>query len=99
MQPSGTVADRDFILPRWVRISAASFILFCAFAIMWKHFFRFEWITEISFGIYFLVYWPRKRGEALGEYFRHPRAVLTVVLLVVVIGSSLRFLYLSLIPK
>jgi len=52
---------------------------------MWKGLLRFEWVPYFCFGVYYLLYVPRQKGEAFGTYINNPRTILSFVL----IGAAL----------
>jgi hypothetical protein len=81
MRGSNVSSETVVFLPLWARISMASFICAVAALSMWLHFLRFEWVGSFCFGLYWLAYVPRQKGEALRAYFSKPRSVTTISLL------------------
>jgi hypothetical protein len=73
-------------LPFWMRIGVACVMFAVALLQIWKGFWV-EWVPYFCFGLYFLIYVPRQKGEALGAYLSKPQRILSLVLLIVTIGG------------
>jgi hypothetical protein len=61
---------------------------------MAKHFYRYEWVAYLSFGLYYLVYLPKPAEESIKQYFRRPRTIAAGVLIMVALAGFLCNLYL-----
>jgi hypothetical protein len=81
VQGSNVSSETGTFLPLWVRIGMAALIFAVTVVSMWQHFLRLEWVGYLCFGLYYLTYVPRQKGEALGVYFTRPRSITTMALL------------------
>ena len=70
-----------FFLPYWVRIGVACVMFAVTVLYVWKGFFHFEWVGWLCFGLYYLLYVPRQKGEPAGAYFKKPRTVASLALI------------------
>ncbi len=70
-----------FAWPLWIRIGLSSLMFLDAALDARKHFFQFEWVTWLCFGMYWLLNVPRQEGEPLRQYFKHPRCILSFAFL------------------
>ena len=80
-------------LPPWIRIAAASLMFVDTALYMSKHFLQFMWVSWFCFGLYFLLYVPRQKGEAPGTYFSKPRTIISLALLITALVGSGHNLY------
>lgn len=60
---------------------------------IWAHFFQFDWVGFLCFGLYFLLFVPRQKGEPARTYFGKPRNLVSLALLVAIIGFGLNTLH------
>ena len=81
MRGSTVSSETAFFLPLWARIGIASLMFAVTVLSIWQHFLRFEWVGWFCFGLYYLTYVPRQKGETLGAYFKKPRSITQVALL------------------
>jgi len=85
-----STAPPNFFLPRWGRISCACCMFVVAALQMWTEFLRFNWVSALCFGLYWLIQVPMQKGEAPRAYFSKPR---TMVSFGLVIGSMVPVLH------
>ena len=69
-------------IPFWGRLILASLMFVVAFLSARKEFLRFEWVPYFCFGLYWLLYVLRQKGETPREYLSKPRAIASVALMV-----------------
>ena len=86
-----------FFLPLWGRIGLAALMFLLAVLYARKAFLKFEWVPWLCFGTYWLINFPRKRGESLRAYLKTgSRAVASLALIasaVIGCGYNLYVLY------
>jgi len=93
MQESSAPVSPSFFLPLWARIALACFMFAVSAVDMWVGFFRYEWVGILCMGLYFLIFVPRQKGEALRAYLSKPRSLVSFVLLVAIIASGFNTLH------
>jgi len=90
MQESSASPPPTFFLPLWARIAFACFMFFGSALSMCKGFFRFEWVGLLCLGLFYLVNVPmRQKGEARKAYFRQPRTIISLALLIAAVVAAL----------
>lgn len=96
MQKSTVSARPGFFLPLWARIAIACFMCAVAVLQMWEHFFRFDWVTLLCFGLYYLIHIPMQKGEAPKAYFSKTRTIVSgglIIAAVVAARHDLHYLF------
>jgi uncharacterized membrane protein YhaH (DUF805 family) len=80
-------------IPLWGRVGMACLMFLFAALNMAKHLLRFEWISWLCFGLFWLVYTPRQLRETSRTYLKKPKAIAMALLLIVAIVGSVHNLY------
>lgn len=92
MQVSDASSKPTF-LPFWMRVVMTCLMFAVTAVSMWKGFRRFEWVSFLCFGLYYMFYLPRQKGEGFVAYVRKPRAVASLALLVAVVVGAIHNLH------
>jgi hypothetical protein len=93
MQESSTSGPPTFFLPHWARIAFACFMFAVSAVAVLNDFFRFDWVGFLCFGLFYLVYVPRQKGEAPKAYASKPRTIVSVALIIAVVALALHTLH------
>ncbi len=70
------------------RVVMTCLLFSCTVLSMWKGFLRFEWVFFFCFGLYYMMYLPKQKGEAFAAYLKRPRTVASVALLVAAVAGA-----------
>lgn len=96
MEESDASAPPTFFFPLWARIAFACFMFAVSGLDMWDKFFRFDWVFFLCMGLYQLIQVPQQKCETRKDYFRKPRTIISVTLLIAIITAALHtLLYIS----
>lgn len=76
-----------FSLPLRARIGMACLMFAVSLLSMWSYSYRLEWVPWFCFGLFYLTYVPREKGEAVGAYFQKPRSIAPMALLLVALAG------------
>ena len=77
-----------------MKISAGSFSMLVGILLL-KHPLDFMWVQQLCLGIWLLFVMPplRRPGESKREYWKKPRVILSLLLLIAAMGGALHTLY------
>jgi hypothetical protein len=70
-----------FILPLWARVGLAALMFLNAVLNARKPFLQFEWVPWLCMGMFWLINFPRQKGESLSAYFKNPRGIASIAFL------------------
>jgi hypothetical protein len=85
------------VLPLWGRMGLAALMFLVALLGARKAFLKFEWVPWLCFGIFWLINFPRRRGEPIRAYLKTgSRAIASVAFVAAALigfGYNLYILY------
>ncbi len=93
MQESDVSTRPVSSLPFWMRIGMACLMFTVAVVSMWDGLLRFEWVYFFCFGLFWVMYLPRQKGETFRAYIKKPRAVATLALSIAIMAGAVHSLY------
>lgn len=76
-----------FSLSLGARIGIACLMFAVSLVSMWSYSHRLEWVPWFCFGLYYLTYVPREKGEAVRTHFQKPRSIAQMALLLVALAG------------
>jgi hypothetical protein len=59
-----------FVLPLWGRMGLAALMFLVAVLAARKAFLKFEWVPWLCLGIFWLINFPRRKGEPIRAYLK-----------------------------
>jgi uncharacterized membrane protein len=60
---------------------------------MWKGFLRFDWVVFLCFGLYYLIHVPMQKVETPKAYFKKPRTLVAIGLIIGALVAALHSLH------
>src|SRR3954470_22822572 len=83
----------EFPIPLWMRIFAGSLAVLAGILLL-KHPLDFMWVQQLCLGTWCFAMPPlREPGESKREYWKKPRMILSLLLLIGSMGGALHSLY------